>query len=229
MLIFALRNSLWALLFIVFPYLSAAQAAIQLQQTRLIYPAGKPSVAIAIRNTDNRHAVAVESWIESDKPGIMIKPAKVVIPPESTREVNIHIPDDRHLLKQEVLYWLDIKAIPLPEGAKNKQMAISVINRIKVFYRPQFLKLSAAEADNYLVVRVCNKKLTIENPTPYYINFYSFTLDNQEVKQIKIVAPYETLAVSLPAAGKYSKAGWQVISDTGFHNRSMFKEVITGC
>jgi len=45
---------------------SLADAAIQLQQTRLVYPSGIPNVSLVVKNSDTQNAVAVKSWVESD-------------------------------------------------------------------------------------------------------------------------------------------------------------------
>lgn len=205
-----------------------AGAEIQLQQTRLVYPAGKSSVILVIKNSDTTHAVAIESWVESGRRDITITPATLIIKPGRHGTLNIHIPDNEHGDNQESLYWLNVKGIPLGKSHLPEQLAISVINRIKIFYRPQMLFAGAGEVYNKLNVSACGKQLTIKNPTPYYINFYSFKADDEEVETVRLLGPYETQSVSLPA-GQHPIARWQAILDSGFHSPLISKKITSDC
>lgn len=207
---------------------SLAGAAIQLQQTRLVYPVGKSSVALEIKNSDTTHAVAIQSWVESDRRDITITPVNLIIKPDSKGVVNIHIPDVGGRNNQESLYWLNVKGTPLAKSLLPKPLAISVINRIKVFYRPQSLFSRAGEAYRALRVNACGKQLSINNPTPYYINLYAFKADNEEVTHVRMIGPYETQSVPLPA-GQHTTARWQAILDTGFHSPLTSKKITSGC
>lgn len=206
---------------------SLAGAAIQLQQTRLVYPEGEPSVALIIKNSDVTHSVAIESWIESGRHDITITPVTMIVKPDSKRALNIHIPERGHN-NQESLYWLNVKGTPLSGGSRSEQLKIAVINRIKVFYRPQKLMSGAANAYERISVSACRMQLTIKNPTPYFINFYAFNVDNKEVSHVRTIGPYEIQSVLLPT-DKHSVAHWQAILDTGFHSASVSKKIKTNC
>ena len=206
---------------------SLAGAAIQLQQTRLVYPEGEPSVALIIKNSDTTHSVAIESWVESGRHDITITPVTMIVKPDSKRALNIHIPDQGDN-NQESLYWLNVKGTLLSEKSLSEQLNIAVINRIKVFYRPQKLLSGAANAYEKISVSACRMQLTIKNPTPYFISFYSFYIDNKEVSHVRTIGPYEIQSVLLPT-DKYSVAHWQAILDAGFHSSPVFKKVTTNC
>ncbi|WP_336854431.1 molecular chaperone [Pseudescherichia vulneris] len=206
---------------------SLAGAAIQLQQTRLVYPEGEPSVALIIKNSDVTHSVAIESWIESGRHDITITPVTMIVKPDSKRALNIHIPERGHN-NQESLYWLNVKGTPLSGGSRSEQLKIAVINRIKVFYRPQKLMSGAADAYERISVSACRMQLTIKNPTPYFINFYAFNVDNKEVSHVRTIGPYEIQSVLLPT-DKHSVAQWQAILDTGFHSSPVSKKIKTNC
>jgi len=207
---------------------SLASAAIQLQQTRLVYPEGEPSVALVIKNSDAAHSVAIESWLESDQGALIIKPSTTIIKPAAKGVINIHIPDNGKN-NEESLYWLSIKGVPLEKSTSSKPVAITVINRIKVFYRPQSLLARAADAYKKITVSRCGKQIAIKNPTPYYVTFYSFKIDNQEVTRAQMIAPYGELLIPQPTTEKTDIASWQAIADSGFHTPSRLKKITTGC
>lgn len=207
---------------------SLADAAIQLQQTRLVYPVGKPKVSLVIKNSDPKNAVAVKSWVDSDRRDITITPVTMVIEPNSEKILNVHIADRGHDVKQEQLYWLNVKGTTLSEAHLPKQFSIAVINRIKVFYRPLHLFSGVASAYRKIGISACRKQLTIKNPTPYYISFYSFKVDDEEVNRVRTIGPYEIQSAPLPTA-KHNVARWQVIVDTGFHSPPVSKKIKTNC
>lgn len=208
--------------------LPLASAAIQLQQTRLVYPAGEPSVELVISNSDTAQAVAIASWVETDRRDITLAPVNLIIKPASEGVLSIHIPDSEPYSRQEKLYWLDVKGTPLAKSLFPERLAISVINRIKVLYRPQNLFYGAKEAYKKLRVGSCGGKLIIKNPTPYYISFYSFKADGKEVPDVKMIGPYENRSVP-QATGQHSVARWQAILDTGFHSLPITHKITTGC
>ncbi|GAL58488.1 putative fimbrial chaperone protein [Pseudescherichia vulneris NBRC 102420] len=207
---------------------SLASAAIQLQQTRMVYPEGEPSVALVIKNNDATHSVAIESWVKSDQGALIIKPSATIIKPAAKGVINIHIHDNGKN-NEESLYWLSIKGVPLEKSTSSKPVAITVINRIKVFYRPQSLIAGAADAYKQISVSRCAKQITIKNPTPYYVTFYSFKIDNQEVTRAQMIAPYGELLMPQPTAGQKNRASWQSIADSGFRTPSRLKKITTGC
>lgn len=204
-----------------------ASAAIQLQQTRLIYPAGEPSIALAIKNSDSTQAVAINSWVESDRQDIHVLPAREIIEPGGEGKLNISIPDDGKGRYRERLYWLNVKATPVAKSAA--PLALTVINRMKIFYRPKNLFSGADNAYRKLTIAGCSKELIIKNPTPYYISFYSLKIDEQEIKDVRMIAPYESVVVSQAAGTRHTRVHWQAILDTGFHSPILAKKNSSGC
>lgn len=208
---------------------SLASAAIQLQQTRLVYPAGEPSVALVIKNSDAAHFVAIESWLESDQGDMTLTPSETIIKPAANGVINVYIPGSGKNNNKEILYWLNIKGTQLEKSASPEPVAITVINRIKVFYRPQSLLARVADAYKKITVSRCGKQMAIKNPTPYYVTFYSFKIDNQEVTRAQMIAPYGELLIPQPTTEKKHIASWQAIADSGFHTPSRLKKITTGC
>jgi len=206
---------------------SLASAAIQLQQTRLVYPAGEPSIALAIKNSDSTQAVAINSWVESDRRDISILPARVIIEPMGEEKITISIPDDGKDRHRERLYWLNVKAAPVVKSAA--PLAMTVINRIKLFYRPKKLFSGADNAYRKLTIGGCSKQLMIKNPTPYYISFYSLKIDKQEITDVRMIAPYESVVVSQVDGTRHTRVHWQAILDTGFHSPILAKKKSADC
>ena len=204
-----------------------ASAAIQLQQTRLVYPAGESSIALAIKNRDSMQAVVIDSWVESERHDIFLRPTRLIIEPQGEEELTLSLPDDGKDRYRERLYWLNVKATPVAKPVE--PLAITVISRLKVFYRPKNLLSGAESAYKKLTVSRCAKQLMIKNPTPYYISFYSLKIDKKEIQDVRMIAPYESKMVSLTDGARPSIVHWQAISDTGFHSPTLSKEIIAGC
>lgn len=79
---------------------------------------------------------------------------------------NHQLPGDR-----ESLFWVNVKAIPAMEkDQKNENtLQLAIISRIKMFYRPTNLAMAPEEAPAMLRFRRSGSKLTLINPTPYFI------------------------------------------------------------
>lgn len=206
---------------------SLTSAAIQLQQTRLVYPAGEARIAVAIKNSDITQAVLINSWVESDRKDIFVLPARAIIEPGGEKKLAISIPDDGKKRHQERLYWFNVKATPVTK--LSAPLAVTVISRIKLFYRPKNLLSGAENAYRKLMINRCAKRLVIENPTPYYISFYSLKIDKQEMTDVRMIAPNERAVVLLPNGAQHPYIYWQAILDTGFPGPMMAKKNSAGC
>lgn len=134
-----------------------AQASVVVSGTRIIYPANQHDVSVQLNNTDPKPAL-VQSWIDSgdihQDPSLSTAPF-VVTPPITRVEAgkkqllrltmlsSSAIPTDR-----ESVYWYNMLDIPAQskEKADKNTVQVALRTRIKVFYRPEGLKGSPAEA-----------------------------------------------------------------------------------
>lgn len=137
--------------------LGTAQASVVVSGTRVIYPASQHDVSIQLTNNDPKPAL-VQSWLDSgdshQDPSLSTAPFAIT-PPITRVEAGkkqllrltmispTAVPTDR-----ESVYWYNMLDIPAQNKAKANQntMQVALRTRIKVFYRPEGLPGTPAEA-----------------------------------------------------------------------------------
>lgn len=167
---------------------TVANAAVALGATRVIYPANQKQVLLPVTNNDPASVYLIQSWIENA--GDQKDTQFVITPPlfsmqgkkENTLRIinatNHQLPGDR-----ESLFWVNVKAIPAMEkDQKNENtLQLAIISRIKMFYRPTNLAMAPEEAPAMLRFRRSGSKLTLINPTPYFITVTNMKYGNKSV------------------------------------------------
>ncbi|MFV0547709.1 MAG: molecular chaperone [Limnobaculum xujianqingii] len=187
--------------------------------TRVIYNGGKKEASLSVSNTDT-NPYLIQSWAETQTSGAEKAPF-IITPPLFRLEGNQQnvlrivrtggsLPEDR-----ESLYWLNVKSIPAASknGAANT-LQIAVKTRIKLIYRPQDLKGVPEDVTNKLTWSQQGNQLTVNNPTPFYMNFNQVKVGGREVKDVTYVAPMSQATFTAPA-GASGSVTWKIISDYG--------------
>lgn len=163
----------------------AAFASIQISTTRVIYHAAEKNVSVQINNP-GKYPVLLQSWTDDGHPEIRPDALRTpfILTPPLTR-VNADagqtlrlsytgtpLPTDR-----ESVYWLNVLEIP-PVGEKgSNQIQVAFRSRIKLFYRPTGLADKGAQAAiSQLRWRAQGNKISLNNPTPYYVSAVAITL-----------------------------------------------------
>ncbi|ENZ5482569.1 fimbrial biogenesis chaperone [Serratia marcescens] len=203
--------------------LSVAQCAwagVVVGGTRVIYDGAKKEAAISVNNPEKTAPYLIQSWVENATASDSSKPPFLITPPlfrlDAGQENVLRIvrtggqlPEDR-----ESLYWLNIKSIPSTEQSDQNRLLISVKTRIKLIYRPSGLSGNAAEAYQKLTFSRQGNQLRVNNPTPYYVAFYSVKVGGKEIKEAGTVGPKGSLSWPMPA-GAGAQVSWQAINDYG--------------
>ncbi|MBK5071716.1 fimbria/pilus periplasmic chaperone [Budviciaceae bacterium CWB-B4] len=187
--------------------------------TRVIYNGGKKEASLGVSNTDT-NPYLIQSWAETQTSGAEKAPF-IITPPLFRLEGNQQnvlrivrtggsLPEDR-----ESLYWLNVKSIPAASknGAANT-LQIAVKTRIKLIFRPQDLKGVPEDVTNKLIWSQQGNQLTVNNPTPFYMNFNQVKVGGREVKDVTFVAPMSQATFTAPA-GASGSVTWKIISDYG--------------
>ena len=197
-----------------------AHAGVIINGTRLVYQGEKKESSIGISNPDDIDYL-VQSGVDTGlkKAG---KAPFLITPPLfrlNAKEDNVlrvvrtggNMPEDR-----ESLYWLNIKAIPSSrheEGVNTLQIAINT--RIKLLYRPASIKGKPEEVADKLEWHREGNDLVVNNPTPFYMNFQSVTLNGQKVAKATWAVPETSTRFALPANMSGNTVSWSVINDYG--------------
>lgn len=169
---------------------TAANAEIILHGTRAVYPSEDREITLQLSN-DGKSPALVQAWIDEGDPKTTPDQSKapfVITPPITRVEAGegqslriSKLPTADNLKKdQETLFWLNILDIP-PKPAKNDKAApenylqLAIRSRIKLFYRPESIKMDRTSAPKKIQWQVQDSKLVVNNPTPFYITFTSIT------------------------------------------------------
>lgn len=199
--------------------LAAEAAGITVGGTRLIYSGGKKEASLGITNSDS-NPYLIQSWAETQNGGAEKAPF-IITPPLFRLEGNQqnfvrivrtggNLPEDR-----ESLYWLNIKSIPAgspKEGANTLQIAVKT--RIKLIYRPKELKGGPEDATSKLIWNQSGSRLTVNNPTPFVMNFQTVKVGGGNVKDATFVLPMSSATFTVPA-GASGLVSWKLINDYG--------------
>lgn len=224
-----MRNSVQRLfmVMIIFTLCPAmANAGIALGGTRLIYDENKNSASIDVLNI-NTQIYLIQSWLESadQSPApFILTPPLFKIAKKSQRSLRImkkaaSLPADR-----ESIFWLNVKAIPLTDDDGSK-IQLAVKTRIKMFYRPKNIQHPQQDVGDKLSWSLQKNELTVTNPTPYFMSFYSVSLNQKELKGIKIVAPKTTARFPLPGIEPHGVLSWKIINDFGVASQAMTRKL----
>ncbi|UAN29734.1 fimbria/pilus periplasmic chaperone (plasmid) [Serratia ureilytica] len=196
-------------------------AGVIIGATRVIFDADKKETSLTVNNPDNS-AYLVQSWIEqqdgvSGKAPFIITPPLVRLDPEQKNVLRLvraggGFPEDK-----ESLFWLNIKSIPSTKAKTGQNtLQIAIKTRIKLIYRPSSLKSKAPEefADKLKWQRTADG-IKVDNPTPYYMNFYTVKLDGKTLDNVTFVAPYASVTWKSNKVSGAKNIIWQLISDFG--------------
>ncbi|ECK6617895.1 fimbrial chaperone [Salmonella enterica] len=170
-----------------------AAADIVLLGTRIVYKEAQKEAVIRMENKGER-PLLVQAWLDTGDdnadPSTLNVPFTVV-PPVSRIEAKrgqtakITYTGNKALAKdRETVYWFNALEIPpkvSEQDAKGKNLLqLAFRTRIKLFYRPDGLEGSAAEAPSKLTWRAQQKDghlvIHMSNPTPYFVSFNSINI-----------------------------------------------------
>ncbi|WP_413506589.1 molecular chaperone [Serratia proteamaculans] len=198
---------------------TAAHAGVIVGATRVIYHGASKEETLSVKNPEKDTPYMLQSWVENANHGQQAK-TFVITPPifklDPGQETNLRIvymgtdlPKDR-----ESVFWLDVKSTPGTLKSEENQLQVSIKSRIKLFFRPAGIQGNSAEAYKHLKFSRQGNQLNVNNPTPYYVSFYSVKIGSNEIKDAGMVAPMSNASWPLTSASVNS-VSWQAITDFG--------------
>ncbi|MDR9891788.1 molecular chaperone [Pseudenterobacter timonensis] len=213
-----MNKTTFAILFLSLGYCLCAQAGVVMGGTRVIYPQEQREVAFSITNMEKETPYLIQSWIENpdsenkSAPPFVVTPTLFRLDAEQKNTLRISylgtpLPADR-----ESVFWLNVKNIAPTSKANSNKLQINVKSRFKIFFRPKGLKGDPALAYKKLKFTCSNNRLTVHNPTPWFVSFYLINVGNTEVKEPGMVDPFAGRSWNTPCSGAIS---WQAINDYG--------------
>ncbi|HCR3984980.1 TPA: fimbria/pilus periplasmic chaperone [Kluyvera ascorbata] len=205
---------------VVVSLLSASvQAGVIVGGTRVIYNGEKKETSISVKNPD-KSSFLIQSWSDAgessaDKSPFMVTPPLFRLGGGQENTLRIIRTGGNLAEDRESLYWLNIKSIPATEKKDNvNTLQIAVKTRIKLIYRPQSLTQQPEDLTGKLSWQRSGNKLTVSNPTAYYMNFSTLKVGTSTVKDATYVAPMSSASFSIPN-GASGDVSWTLINDFG--------------
>lgn len=218
-------SSLIAMLLMVFtaPAARAApQGGVSLDQTRIIFSTADKVQTIKVNNT-SKQKYLIQSRIQRDinhesSAPFIVTPPLFPLGPENNQLLRIFKQDEQLPVDRESLFYLAVLAIPAQSEPAPQATRLSMGFQfvIKLFYRPEGLKIMPQNAYCQLKFSPTPKGIQIENPTPYFLTFGSLSFDQKVIDldlQPSMLAPMSTAVYS--ATKPVHQVQWQNITDTG--------------
>lgn len=180
----------------------SAYAGIQINGTRVIYPADQREVTLSMVN-NGAEPVLLQSWIDdgdmqatpdNSKAPFLLTPPMARVDPSKGQTIRImfsgnaaNLPQDR-----ESVFWLNVLEIPpKPKGGaeadSNNYLQFAIRSRLKIFYRPKGLAGNAFDAIDQVTWHVVPKgngyAAECTNPGPYNVSIGSVVAKGSSVPQ----------------------------------------------
>lgn len=241
-----MRTYLW--LFIGFlgfvaPAFTHESPGIQLESTRVIYPQGaKNGVNFTIINHTQLVYLLqsrVAPWMTlsedlTEASPFIVLPPLVRFAPNDEITLRIKLTNNQLPKDRESIFKLQLKAIPsqptrdnVSEDNDNK-MVLALQNSLKLFYRPEGLPIMSIE-DRSQALRIIEQdsKLTITNPSPYYITLAEVNIDERPlaIDGQRMIAPFSSATFHYSSL-KAKTVSWKLIDDQGkislLHTKNLY-------
>ncbi|WP_368750197.1 fimbria/pilus periplasmic chaperone [Klebsiella aerogenes] len=213
--------------FVLFP-VSQGNAAIVINNTRVIYPQKEREVTVRIDN-QGKGPVLLQSWVDDGNEKAL--PEKMNVPFVLTPPVNridagksqslrlrytgASLPTDK-----ESLFWLNALEIPTRQKADADQNILQMAfrTRIKLFFRPAGLKGEPEEAARKLRWENGTNQVTAVNDSPWHVSLVSVDIQAQGKNQnieADTVAPFGRRTFPAAGKGQVKVVNWQYVNDYG--------------
>ncbi|ELW86556.1 MULTISPECIES: fimbria/pilus periplasmic chaperone [Acinetobacter] len=191
---------------------------ISLGSTRVIYPLSAKQVSLSVINHSDKERYLINSWVETKTEektnDFILTPPLFVAEPlaENTlRIVNLakNLPQDR-----ESVFWLNVKSIPAVDKellAEKNILQLAVLSRIKLFVRPEKLKIAPEEALTKVKFIKTAEGVEVDNQSPYHISFVNLELNTNKLNSV-MAAPFQKTRISKIVGTKLT---YQTVNDYG--------------
>ena len=223
---------------------SAADGGISLGQTRVIFDSSRKSEKVTVNNQSDR-VYLINSRVFRTPDGsaggtdalpFMVTPPLFRLESNSRNTVLVMRNDTSALpADRESVFYLSFLSIPavtrpldtsVADGAMQPRLSVGIRSVIKLFYRPQGLVMTSAEAPERLTFSLNGNTLHAENPTPYYLTLASLQIGSSVVdvrEQGAMIPPYAGRDYRI--TGSAGEVSWAVIDDYGTFSRTYHSAV----
>ncbi|TGC21348.1 molecular chaperone [Escherichia sp. E1130] len=214
---------------------SAWADGIGINALRIIYPAGKTSVSVSLRNnTDNTWLM--QSYItrvsagKPDSQYFKVLPGIEKVSPRNESIVKMialenvdKLPRDResvfYFISRGIITSEPLQDVILPETQAG--IIFSLSSQIKMFYRPVGLTEEGAdEAAKEIVFNRTATGVKIMNNSPYYISLHDLFFGHNSIatitlKNMGMISPFESIDLTSTKIGNNRQVSWVTLNDLG--------------
>ncbi|MTC56397.1 MULTISPECIES: fimbrial biogenesis chaperone [Providencia] len=195
-----------------------ANAGVIIGGTRVIYHEGNKDVSISVENPD-KIPYLIQSWIdnidEKKQSDFTITPPLFRLNADKTNALRIFLTENKLPNDKESLFWLNVKTIPATERTENS-LQIAFKTQMKLIYRPKSLKnVDFVKEQKQLIWSKSGNKITVKNPTPYFMNFQSITFNGKKANDVSYAAPFSSTSFEINDSTNNGTVTWEVINDYG--------------
>ncbi|MGF6192842.1 fimbrial biogenesis chaperone [Serratia sp. 2723] len=218
----ACYSCLALLLFTFIGPMAIADGGISLNQTRVVFSAADKAQAVTVKNSGTQNFLIqsrIQRALDDQAPTpFIVTPPLFQLGSERKQLLRILKQDQALPTDRESLFYLSVLAIPAQKQAALAEAHLSMGFRfaIKLFYRPEGLKIAPQDASCRLRLTPTAAGVRIDNPTPYFLTFASLKFDGQLIDldtQPTMIAPMS--AQAYPVSPSTRQAVWQTITDFG--------------
>ncbi|MEQ4763290.1 fimbrial biogenesis chaperone [Klebsiella aerogenes] len=210
----------------------SASANVVINTTRVIYPAEKKEVSVQLLNTGENPSL-VQAWIddgdanstpETARVPFLLTPPVVKVEGKNGQQLRIKFTQGNLPQNHESIFYLNVLDIPpvADDSAGKNVMQIAVRSRIKLFYRPAGLTMSAKEMDKHIQLVKTANGVKINNPTPYYLNLVGITASGLKPNLLDdglVIAPGAEKSVTANIPNNIKQFTLVMIDDFGSLNK----------
>lgn len=196
----------------------AFASGISLGSTRVVYMADNKQVSLSVNNSNREAAFMLQGWIENAQGkqtnDFIITPPLFMIKPNQENILRIMLSGAALPMDRESVYWINIKAIPpKPKDNQGKNtLQLAVLNKIKLFYRPNGLTIKPEVAFASLEINKGTSSVNVKNPTPYHITMVNVKINGKSIEG-EMIEPFSSTV--LKTDSKVSSFSYQTINDYG--------------
>ncbi|MDC7862479.1 fimbria/pilus periplasmic chaperone [Pantoea ananatis] len=210
---------------------------VKLGASRVIYSPDSSGASLSVTNQQDYPILVEGKVFAEDKK----TPAPFIITPPVFRldaqqqsRLRIIRADGQTSGNRETLNWLCVTGIPpkntdawaqgekggLPKPTKaTLNMKVSANTCIKLLERPSGVRGTMMDAAAELKWQLKGDKLTVTNPSAFYMNFFSLSVGGVNIPDVEYVAPLSSRSFTLPKSA-VGQVKWTVITDQGGESRS---------
>lgn len=204
--------------------------------TRLIYSAGTSGSTLTVMNPQSYPMLVQSEVVGEDgksKAPFIVTPPLFRLDGHQQSRIKVVATSNHDTDIKESLYWLCLTGIPPEPGSDwadaefNKKISgqratlltqLRIKTCLKLLIRPSSITGVPDDVASQLTWAKSGEKLTVKNPTPFFMNLKSVRLGTENIASLNYIPPMGTLQFDV-SPGAHGPVRWRLITDYGGDSR----------